>query len=260
MPTQRLWPRGRIRVELIDQPITELEPNDVVVFGSNATGFHGAGAAGLACRGTARNDWREDAWLTTARDAPVGSPARIGTWAVFGKARGPQRGTEGMSYAIETIQTPGKLRSTSLRDISRACPPDRKPHPPKSCLRKIPSNPPSSPRSWQPSWPTHPPLAKRSGNPEPGLGGYSTFVFRKGFFSLAGNNLHPMWHAFLASFPDEEAKSEACEYATFATDTIVTIVSYNDGDTELWICHEGSGKIVVNSDAAGTDWKWGLPE
>jgi hypothetical protein len=28
-----------------------------------------------------------------------------------------------MSYAIETIQTPGKLRSTSLRDISRACPP-----------------------------------------------------------------------------------------------------------------------------------------
>jgi hypothetical protein len=69
-----------------------------------------------------------------------------------------------------------------------------------------------------------------------------------------------MWQAFLASFPDEEAKAEACEYATFATDTIVTIVSHNDGDTELWICHESSGKIVVNSDAAGTDWKWGVPE
>jgi hypothetical protein len=37
---------------------TSLKPNEVFVFGSNSTGFHGA--AGLACWGDSRNTWRND--------------------------------------------------------------------------------------------------------------------------------------------------------------------------------------------------------
>lgn len=99
--------------------ITKLEPYQVFVFGSNASGFHGAGAAGYACRGTAQNTWREDPWFQKAMDAPVGSPERIGKWAVYGKARGLQVGREGKSYAIETIQRAGQKRSTSLQEIAR---------------------------------------------------------------------------------------------------------------------------------------------
>lgn len=97
--------------------ITSLAPNEVFVFGSNSTGFHGAGAAGYACRGTARNTWRDDPWFTAARLSPVGSPQRIGRWAIYGVARGFQRGREGASYAIETIRKPGALRSVPLSEI-----------------------------------------------------------------------------------------------------------------------------------------------
>jgi hypothetical protein len=97
--------------------ITTLKENEVFVFGSNLAGFHGAGSAGLACRGDARNTWRTDPWFLKAKISPVGSPARIGKWAVFGVARGLQVGTEGMSYAIVTIERPGWKRSISLRVI-----------------------------------------------------------------------------------------------------------------------------------------------
>lgn len=97
--------------------ITKLKPNQVFVFGSNSTGFHGAGAAGLACRGDSRNNWRSDEWFLLAKRSPVGSPARIGKWAVFGVARGFQEGSEGKSYAIETIVRPGWKRSIPLSDI-----------------------------------------------------------------------------------------------------------------------------------------------
>jgi hypothetical protein len=33
---------------------------EVLVFGSNRSGFHGAGSAGLAFRGDSRNTWRSD--------------------------------------------------------------------------------------------------------------------------------------------------------------------------------------------------------
>jgi len=91
--------------------------DDVFVFGSNATGFHGAGAAGLACRGEAFNTWRKDQWFLKAMKAPVGSPDRIGKRAVYGVARGFQEGSEGRSYAIQTIVRPGLKRSTSLAEI-----------------------------------------------------------------------------------------------------------------------------------------------
>ncbi len=99
------------------KPITSLAPNEVFTFGSNRSGFHGAGAAGFACRGTALNTWRTDPWFQTARRSPVGSPARVGKWAVFGVARGFQVGREGMSYAIETIREAGLKRSTPLSEI-----------------------------------------------------------------------------------------------------------------------------------------------
>lgn len=98
--------------------ITRLNDNEVFVFGSNAGGFHGSGAAGMACRGSNhRKPWRQDPWFIRAMNSPVGSPDRIGHWAVFGIARGWTKGHMGMSYAIETIKKAGDKRSTPLPEI-----------------------------------------------------------------------------------------------------------------------------------------------
>lgn len=97
-----------------------ISQNQVFVFGSNLDGFHGAGAAGLACRGDARNNWREDQWFLKAMKSPVGSPNRIGWWAVYGIARGFQIGKIGKSYAIPTVTKPGKKRSISILDIGNS--------------------------------------------------------------------------------------------------------------------------------------------
>lgn len=94
-----------------------LKSHQVFIFGSNSTGFHGAGAAGLACRGDAANTWRADPWFLKAMKSKEGSEDRIGRWAVYGVARGYQVGKEGASYAIETIKKPGQLCSTSLEEI-----------------------------------------------------------------------------------------------------------------------------------------------
>jgi hypothetical protein len=95
----------------------KLDPNEVFCFGANGTGFHGAGAAGLACRGESANTWRQDAWFKSAMAAPEGSPERVGKWAVYGVARGFQKGREGMSYAIQTVTRPGQRRSIPLDEI-----------------------------------------------------------------------------------------------------------------------------------------------
>ena len=97
--------------------ITSLKSNEVFVFGSNAQGFHGAGSAGYAMRGDTRNNWRQDKTFRRAMEAPVGHPDRVGKWAVFGVARGFSKGHEGISYAIQTIEKPGRKRSTSRQDI-----------------------------------------------------------------------------------------------------------------------------------------------
>jgi uncharacterized protein (DUF433 family) len=101
----------------INEKVEKLLPNEVFVFGSNQGGFHGAGAAGLACRGDAGHGWRLDKWFRKAMEAPVGSPDRIGKWAVFGVAEGFQQGKEGASYGIVTITKPGEKRSVPLVDI-----------------------------------------------------------------------------------------------------------------------------------------------
>lgn len=99
--------------------ISSLQQHEVFIFGSNANGFHGAGSAGLACRGDAKNTWRKDPWFLEAMKSPPGSPKRVGKWAVYGVARGFQCGKEGKSYAIQTIEFPGKKRSTSLAEIKK---------------------------------------------------------------------------------------------------------------------------------------------
>lgn len=97
--------------------IQSLQPHQVFVFGSNASGFHGAGAAGFACRGDAQNNWRNDPWFLRALETPLGSPERVGKWAVLGVPRGFQQGREGCSYAIETVVRPGKRRGHPLPEI-----------------------------------------------------------------------------------------------------------------------------------------------
>jgi hypothetical protein len=99
--------------------ITQLKQNEVFVFGSNAQGFHGAGSAGMAMRGTSANTWRQDAKFLKAMNAKPGSPDRKGVWAIYGVARGYQEGIIGKSYAIQTIIRPGQRRSTSLAEIKK---------------------------------------------------------------------------------------------------------------------------------------------
>lgn len=96
-----------------------LPPKEVMVFvfGSNGTGFHGAGSAGYAWRGVMANTWRSDNAFLKAMNSPVGSPDRIGKFAVFGVARGFQEGREGKSYAIQTVTRPGAKRSIPLEEI-----------------------------------------------------------------------------------------------------------------------------------------------
>lgn len=101
------------------EKITLLKDNQVFVFGSNETGFHGAGASGFACRNDSRNTWRTDQWFLKAMKAPIGSPDRIGKWAIYGVAKGFQIGKIGKSYAIITIKKPGLKRSVSLDFIEK---------------------------------------------------------------------------------------------------------------------------------------------
>lgn len=98
-------------------PIKELQKNEVFVFGSNGKGIHGMGAAGYAFRGSGDSLWRRDKNILLAESSPPGSPNRIGKWAIYGQARGFQVGTDGKSYAIETVTDFGRKKSVSLRDI-----------------------------------------------------------------------------------------------------------------------------------------------
>jgi hypothetical protein len=74
-----------------------LAPYEVFVFGSNDSGFHGAGAAGFAFSGTLANGWRACPKKQAAIKVPLGHPDRIGFWAVCGVVEGFQSGTSGRS-------------------------------------------------------------------------------------------------------------------------------------------------------------------
>jgi len=99
--------------------VTHLTPNECFVYGSNLEGFHAAGAAGYAFRGTAANTWRTDPAFLRATTAPIWSEDRVGKWAVYGIAQGYQRGREGCSYAIPTVTKAGFKRSIPLYEIDK---------------------------------------------------------------------------------------------------------------------------------------------
>ncbi len=87
--------------------ITSLAPNQVFVFGSNAVGHHGGGAAGYAFRGDATPHYQN-------------IQGQVGKWCVGGVARGYQEGTEGRSYAIVTKDaqlTDGRVTIGGKRSI-----------------------------------------------------------------------------------------------------------------------------------------------
>ena len=108
---------GDMTRQLTPDRIASLLAHQIFVFGSNASGFHGAGAAGLAFRGNPDLNWRNDPKMLDAMNSSPGSDTRIGKWAVFGVARGFMQGREGWSYAIETVRSPGLKRSTSISVI-----------------------------------------------------------------------------------------------------------------------------------------------
>lgn len=87
----------------------------IFIFGSNATGFHGAGSAGWAFRGNSDNNWRSCPIMDAARQHGDGYK---GVLAVYGQARGLQQGTRGWSYAVQTITKPGARRSLPLEEIA----------------------------------------------------------------------------------------------------------------------------------------------
>jgi uncharacterized protein YeaO (DUF488 family) len=97
--------------------ITKLKQDQVFVFGSNLNGFHGAGAAGFAQRGTPKNNWRQDQTFLKALRSPPDSLLRQGMWSYLGQGRGYQEGSEGASYAIATVTKPRARRSIPLQEI-----------------------------------------------------------------------------------------------------------------------------------------------
>lgn len=86
------------------------------IFGSNESGFHGAGTAGFAFRGESANTWRN---CPIMREAMIHGPGYVGKLAVFGIGRGFQVGSRGCSYAIATVTRPGALRSIPLEEMRR---------------------------------------------------------------------------------------------------------------------------------------------
>lgn len=90
--------------------ITELKSNQVFVFGSNLSGFHGAGAAGFASFGISGNRWRQF-------DYAEKSNGWKGKWNVKGVGIGYQEGEEGKSYALPTVKRAGDKLSLSSETI-----------------------------------------------------------------------------------------------------------------------------------------------
>lgn len=90
--------------------VNKLNDNQVFVFGSNLTGFHGGGAAGFATFGVTGNRWREFDY----GNKPNGWK---GKWTVKGIGEGMQEGTEGKSYALPTVTKAGMKQSLSHHDI-----------------------------------------------------------------------------------------------------------------------------------------------
>lgn len=92
--------------------ITELKDNEVFIFGSNLSGFHGAGAAGFASFNESGNVWRKYNYDKLAN-------GWRGRWNIKGVGWGYQEGTHGASYAIPTVKRAGEKRSLTLEQIRK---------------------------------------------------------------------------------------------------------------------------------------------
>lgn len=99
--------------ESYGETVATLNSDEVMVFGSNLQGFHGAGSAGFASFGVSGNRWREFGYL----DKPFGWK---GKWNVKGISEGLQEGTEGKSYAIPTVLRAGAKRSRTQEEITKS--------------------------------------------------------------------------------------------------------------------------------------------
>lgn len=93
-------------------PKINLKREEVFVFTSNLSGFHGAGSAGYASFNESGNVWRKykyDEWPNGKR----------GKWNIKGVGWGYQEGEIGKSYAIPSVTSPGARRSLSLEQIRK---------------------------------------------------------------------------------------------------------------------------------------------
>ena len=97
-------------MQFYEKYITSLEKNEVFQFGSNKSGFSGAGSAGFATFNKAGNVWRAEKY----DEWPHG---KKGCWNVKGISEGFMKGTCGRSYAIPTVTKPGAKKSISIADI-----------------------------------------------------------------------------------------------------------------------------------------------
>ena len=91
--------------------VTELGTHEIFVFGSNLSGFHGAGSAGYASFGIMGNHWRKFDYASK----PDGWR---GKWNVKGRGEGLQHGTDGWSYALPTVTKAGAKRSRRPGEIT----------------------------------------------------------------------------------------------------------------------------------------------
>lgn len=103
--------------ELCPNFVKTLKLSEVFVFGSNNQGFHAAGSAGYAQRGTAKNTWRCDKPFLAALKTGPRDEKRRGKWSWLGTGRGYQKGSEGASYGIATVTHAGRPRSIRLSEI-----------------------------------------------------------------------------------------------------------------------------------------------
>jgi len=97
-------------IKTYQSPKLTLAEDEVFVFTSNNSGYHGAGSAGFASFGESGNVWRK-------YEYDLKPNGWKGKGNVKGTSVGPQVGTEGKSYAIPTVTRAGAKRSIPLETI-----------------------------------------------------------------------------------------------------------------------------------------------
>ena len=108
-----------MKAKTYSDTIAHLNSKDVFVFHSNGKGFHGAGAAAFAMFGLYGNVWRNQVVPKTNSFLHQVPDGTLGKYAIKGVSKGYQEGHEGRSYAIMTVENPGRKKSVSKDSIIR---------------------------------------------------------------------------------------------------------------------------------------------